>query len=131
MNLWSLLVFLIARILVGMVWYSPIGFWNPWAAVTKITKKGMQEGMKKGMASDILGSLVMGFVLLYAIKGGGAAGNLIEGLKITFFGWLGLVATVQIGMTAYENRPLKFFWIVSGYQLVSMLIGGAALTLLG
>ncbi len=130
-NIWAIVGFLVARLAVGMLWYSPIGFWKPWAKITKITKNDMKKGMAKGMASDITGSLLMGVVLLYAIKLGGGAGQLQQGLLITFCAWLGLVGTVQMGMAAYENRPLKFFLIVSGYQLVSMLAGGIVLTLWG
>ena len=53
------------------------------------------------------------------------------GLGVSFFNWLGLVATVQFGMTAYEARPTSFFAIISGYQLVTMLLGGAVLTFWG
>lgn len=130
-NFWAVLGFVAARIVVGMAWYSPVGFWKSWAKVTNISEKDMKAGMAKGMASDLLGSLVMGLVLVYAIKMGGASGVLAKGLMISFLAWLGLVATVQLGMTTYENRPIKFFLIVSGYQLVSMLVGGAVLTLWG
>src|SRR6266849_4111489 len=130
-NFWAVLGFVAARIAVGMAWYSPVGFWKSWAKITHITEQDMKGGMAKGMASDLLGSVVMALVLLYAIKMGGASGFFAKGLLISFFAWLGLVATVQLGMTTYENRPMKFFLIVSGYQLVSILIGGAVLTLWG
>ena len=130
-NFWALLGFVAVRIAVGMVWYSPGVFWKPWSKVTKISEKDMKAGMVKGMASDLIGSLIMAFVLLHAIKYAGASHDLAKGLAVSFFNWLGLVATVQFGMTAYENRPTKFFGIISGYQLVTILLGGAVLTMWG
>jgi hypothetical protein len=132
MNFFALLGFVAVRVVVGMFWYSPQGFWGLWSKETGIAEKDAKKGMPKAFAADLAGSFLMAVVvLLHAIKYAGAAGSLPMGLAVSFLNWLGFVASVQFAMSAYEQRSTKFFWVVSGYQLVTMLLGGAVLTLWG
>jgi hypothetical protein len=131
MNIFALLGFVVVRVIVGMLWYSPQGFWKLWSKETGIKEEKAKKGMPKAFAADLIGSLIMAVVLLHAIKYAGASGNLLLGLAVSFLNWLGFVGVVQYAMAAYEQRSIRFFGVVSGYQLVSMLLGGIVLTLWG
>lgn len=131
MNIFALLGFVAVRVAVGMLWYSPQGFWGLWSKETGISEKDAKKGMPKAFAADLVGSVILAVVLLHVIKYAGAAGNVPSGLLVSFCSWLGFVATVQFAMTAYEQRSNRFFAVVSGYQLVTMLLGGVVLTLWG
>jgi hypothetical protein len=47
------------------------------------------------------------------------------GARVSFFLWLGFVATPLLSTTVYEGRPITLFAINAGYWLVAMLIMGA------
>lgn len=131
MNFLAILGFVAVRVAVGMYWYSPAAFWGAWSKETGIDEKNAKKGMPKAFASDLIGSVLMAVVLLHAIKYAGASGSIPMGLAVSFLNWLGFVGTVQFAMTAYEQRSNRFFGVVSGYQLVTMLLGGLILTLWG
>jgi hypothetical protein len=46
-------------------------------------------------------------------------------IRVSFFLWLGFVATPLISTTVYEGRPMALFGINASYWLVSMLVMGA------
>jgi hypothetical protein len=131
MNIFALLGFVLVRVAVGMLWYSPKVFWGVWSKETGIHEKDAKKGMPKAFAADLIGSFLMAVVLLHAIRYAGAAGSLPMGLAVSFLNWLGFVGVVQFAMSAYEQRSTRFFWVVSGYQLVTMLLGGTILTMWG
>ena len=132
-NIWALLGCVAIRMAFGALWYSPVLFLRPWQKMAGVTDKDMSKGMAKAMVTDIVLSLVMVFVLLHAIRYALAPGSkdLAQGLAVSFFNWLGFVLPVQSGIVTYEHKPLRYFMIVSGYQLVTILAMGLVLTLWG
>jgi hypothetical protein len=132
MNIWALLGCVVIRMAVGALWYSPLLFLKPWQKVSGVKDKQLKAGMVKGIVGDLVSSLVMAFVLIHAIKYAiPGSHDLALGLGVSFMNWLGLVATVQVGIMTYEHKPFKYFLIVSGYQLVTLLLMGVVLTLWG
>ena len=126
MNIWALLACVVVRLAVGALWYSPVAFLPAWMKLAGVKEKQMKQGMAKAIVTDLVTSLVMAFVLVHAVKYAGAhdAGH---GAAVGFLNWLGLVMPVQAGMLTYEHKPMKYFLIVSGYQLVTLVIMGAIL----
>ena len=70
---------------------------------------------------DCVASFIMSFVLLHAVHYAGAV-TLGTGAAVGFFNWLGFLATVTLGLTLYEGRPLGLFLITNGCQLVSLSV---------
>lgn len=132
-NPWALSACVVLRMAVGALWYSPPVFLKPWMKMSGVSPKQMQAGMLKALVSDLLLSLLMAFVLLHAIRYalGPLSRDLGQGLAVAFFNWAGLVLPVQWGIVTYEHKPFKYFAIVSGYQLLTLLGMGAILTLWG
>jgi len=120
----------VARMAVGALWYSPPLFVKPWMAMAGISDQQMKEGMGKAIGLDLLGSFIMAFVLVHAIRYAGAT-TALQGLAVGFLNWLGFVATILIGSVTYERKPFKYFLINGGYQLVSIMAMGAILAVWG
>ena len=77
-------------------------------------------------AANIVGAVVMAYVLVHAVHYAGAH-TLGQGAAIGFFGWLGFIGLVTLGQVIYENRPMRYWLINNAYLLISLLIMGAIL----
>ena len=125
-NWLALIVAVLLRMALGAVWFSPLLFLKPWLAVSGVSEAQMKEGMPKALAVDLVGTVIMAFVLVHAVKYAGAQG-VGQGAAVGFFNWLGFVAVVTLSGTIHEHRPLKLWLIANGYLLLSLLIMGAIL----
>ncbi|HEX2385907.1 MAG TPA: DUF1761 domain-containing protein [Candidatus Binatia bacterium] len=125
-----LLAAAIARMVIGALWYSPVLFLPTWYRVSGVTEAEMKAGMTRAIAIDFLGSLIMAFVLLHAVKYAGAA-TAAQGMAVGFFNWLGFIAVVTIGTVTYLRKPLQLFFVQNGYLLLSLLAMGAILAVWG
>ncbi len=128
-NLVAIVVAAVVYMVVGMFWYSPMGFGKPWMKLV-----GMKEGEMKGskMTKPILLSfitaLIMSYVLAHFIFFAGEK-TALGGAKIAFWGWLGFVATMVANdfIYAVKEKPWSLYLINVGYVLVSLVIMGAIL----
>ena len=125
-NVWALIAAALIRIVVGALWFSPIAFLERWRAIVGLDEKTMNAGMPRAILFDVLGSLVMAFVLSHAVAYSGAA-TLGQGAAVGFFNWLGFIAAVQLSETLHEHRPLRFFAIYTGYNFIALISMGALL----
>src|SRR6185312_5183259 len=76
-------------------------------AVRRAEQCSAAEGLTLVEAAgiDCVASFIMSFVLLHAVHYAGAV-TLGTGAAVGFFNWLGFLATVTLGLTLYEGRPL-------------------------
>ena len=123
---WAMLVAALIRMVVGGLWFSPLAFVAPWQKIIGLTPEQMKTGMPRAIAADAVGSLVMAFVLAHAVAYAQAA-TLGQGILVGFFSWLGFVAVVQFTGVLYEQRPIKLFFLQSGFNLVALVLMGALL----
>lgn len=113
---------------IGFVWYSKMLFGKPWMKLSGITEAQM-EASKSNMQTYgmmFLMSLVMAYVLAHFEQAGGAA-DIVMGVSIAFWVWLGFVATTMFGTNLFDKKPFKLFLINAGYHLVSLMAMGAIL----
>ena len=103
MILFGLLGAAVARIVISMLWYSPMLFWSTWSRHAGVSKAAMRQGMGKGFAIHALGSLLMAFVLLHAIFYAGAR-TVPLALAVSFANWLGFVAVVHLQVVSDEKK---------------------------
>ena len=125
-NWWAVLVAALVKIVLGAVWYSPIAFLPQWMTAVGIGEAHMKRAFPKAIGVDIVGALVMAYVLVHAVHYAGAH-TLGQGAAIGFFGWLGFIGLVTLGQVIYENRPMRHYLINNAYLLISLLIMGAIL----
>jgi hypothetical protein len=116
----------ISRIALGAAWYSPFAFLNAWREAAGVDEAAMKAGMARAVAVDVIGALVMAFVLVHAVVYAGAA-TIGQGAAVGFFNWLGFIAVILIGSVMHELRPMRLFVINAGYNLVALALMGAAL----
>lgn len=129
-NYLAILVSAIATMALGFVWYGPILFAKPWMKLMGLTVEKL-ESQKKEMGKtygvSFVGALVTAFVLACFISYAGFESYLMGGVQLGFLAWLGFVAPVQLTDVLFGGKPLKLYYINTGYQLVSLLIMGAIL----
>lgn len=120
----------VAKVVIGALWYSPALFLNQWLKLSGVSEQQMKDGMGKAVAVDVVGSFIMAFVLVHAVRYAGAE-TVPQGMAVGFFNWLGLVAVVTIGTVTYEKKPFGLFLLNNGYLLISLLTMGAILAIWG
>lgn len=131
-NYLAVLVAAIINMAIGAFWYSPAGFGKQWAALMGWTDPAkvaaMKKGATKGYVVSSIGSLIMAFVLANLVSLAGAS-TLTSGAAVGFWTWLGFVATVQVGVILWDNKPPKLFAINTLYSLVALVVMGAILAM--
>ena len=116
----------IVKIVVGWIWFSPPVFLRHWQLLSGVTDEQMKTGMAKGMATWILGAVVMTFVLAHAVYYAGAT-TIGHGATVGFWNWVGFIFVVQMDQWAAAKRPFQLVLLNSGSHLVALVIMGAIL----
>jgi len=120
----AFLVAVIAKFIIGSAWFSPALFLRPWQRLTGVTDEQMRGGMGKGIVIWIIGSLLMAFVLVHAVRYAGAT-NAPQGAAVGFFNWLGFVFVIGLEEYGAVKYPFKLVAIKTGGYLVELLVMGA------
>lgn len=129
-HFFGIVIAAVAKMVIGALWYSPALFLNTWFRVSSVTEEQMKAGMVRALAVEFVGSLIMAFVLVHAVRYAGAATPL-QGMAVGFLNWLGFVAVVTIGSVTYQRRPFGLFLLINGYLLISLVVMGAILAVWG
>ncbi len=124
---WAIIVAAVVKFLIGWGWYSPPVLGKRWQELSGVTD---MSGLAPGIVSQIVGDLVMAYILARFIGHYGAY-DLVSGALIGFMAWLGFVATIMVGMIFYEKKPAELIAINAGYQLVGIVVMGAILGVWG
>src|SRR5262249_48123010 len=67
-NWLALLVAAIVKMAIGATWYSPVSFGPRWIALAGISDADMIARLPRLLVFDFVGSLIMAFVLVHAIR---------------------------------------------------------------
>lgn len=126
MNWTAMAIAAAARVILGMIWYSPILFGPSFMHLTGCSEGEMKARLPTAILSDVVGALVMTFILAHAVYYAGAI-SWQTGLAVGLFNWLGFVAVTHFALVMYEKRPFKLFLINNGYQALSLATMGAIL----
>jgi hypothetical protein len=127
----------VVAIIIGFVWYGPLfgKSWMKMAGIDKASPEEMAEGKKKmPMMAGIqfVFALIMAYVmthtLVFAMAYLGESG-ISAGLMTGFWNWLGFVVPTTVGMVLWEGKPVKYWFVVAGNWLVTMLVMGIILAL--
>src|ERR1700753_144510 len=82
----------LVKFAIGGLWYSPILFGPRWGAIVCVSPDAFKSRMIPAMITDLAASLVLAWVLANVLKFTGAI-DLVPGARVSFFLWLGFVAT--------------------------------------
>lgn len=134
-NMWAVLVAVIANFFLGFVWYTPL-FGKAWAAELKfdLTVKPTSGQLMKGMAFMIIGQFFMAYVFAHNM----AAWSFVPGsdkaspwgniLSASIFTWLGFYMPVDLSRVAWEKASWKLFFINTAYHFLTLLVAAIVLT---
>jgi len=125
-NWWAIVVAAVVKFLIGWGWYAPPVLGKRWQELSNFTQEQMRSGLAAAIVVQIIGDLIMAYVLARFIAHYGAAG-VLGGALIGFMAWLGFVATIMASAIFYEKKPAELVAINAGYQLVGIVVMGAIL----
>jgi hypothetical protein len=125
------LVAVVANMIIGALWYSPLLFGPLWIKAIGYSKKEIEkkQDMKKTMGWSVVVAAVTAYVLskaLYLFQ----AESWADGAIVGFWIWLGFVATTGAYAVLYEKKPVTVYLINSGHMLAVLAVMGTILAVL-
>lgn len=122
LNYWAVLAAWVVNCAVGAYWYSQAGFAKQWAKLTNVDiMKIPTKEATKILLSVIISGLVQAFTLGVILNSLGV-NTATEGILAGLLLWVGLTAATTVGVTLYQRRSWKFWWLNAGYFLIVMVV---------
>jgi hypothetical protein len=132
-NFWAVLVAWIINVVVGSVWYSPVGFGRRWSKLSGVNMmKIPKDEANRAIAAVAVASFVQALVLavvLHSLHVATSSTPLTNGLVTGLVLWFGLVAATTVGNNLYMRKSWKFWWLNASFFLVVMAVNSVLLTL--
>lgn len=130
-NYLAILVASVVSMGLGFLWYGPL-FGKLWMKWMNLSKKKIEESKQKGMAkyyaAAFVGTLVTNLVLAGSIAYIGAR-DVIDGIALAFWLWLGFIATTTLASVLWEGKPVKLYLLNNAHNLLSLIVAAVILTL--
>lgn len=121
----------VAAFVLGFLWFGPV-FGKMWLASMGETKESVGARMQgKNMVPTYIIQAVSAVLTAYVIAhfvGLLSIADAMMALQFAFWSWLGLVATAMLGTVLWEGRSWKYYFITSGYYLVTFAVVALILT---
>ena len=123
-NLLAVLVAGIVHTVIGLIWFMPKLFGNPWMELTGQEMKPASRWIPAGL----IGHQVMAFVLAVIVNLANAT-SVVGGMVVGILVCLGFMATLEIGELIWEKISFKLFLIRVGNQLLGLGSAGVILAI--
>lgn len=130
-NYFAVLLAAIASFAFGALWHSPLGFSAYWQKLMGFTPEDMHKMPLTPVQAMLLGfvfTVLFAYVLAHFIVLTGA-NSVALGLEVGFWVWLGFVVTTLANGWLWEGKSVKLFLFNSVYQLLSISIMAAVLSI--
>lgn len=119
-----------AYFILGAVWYSPNMFGQRWMK----HEWGQPDDQKRlptviAYIGELIISLIIAYILALFIEITRAR-EILEGIVIALWIWLGFIATTHFSAVLWARKTLKSFFIHAGFMLFGLLIMGALITII-
>ena len=127
LNYWAIVVTWLINVIIGAVWYSPLGFQKLWSKLSgvdmmKIPKDEADRAIGLVAVSALIQSIALA-VIIHSLH----ITNATNGLEVGLLLWLGFTAATTIGNTLYSRLSLKFWWLNASFFLVVIAINSVIL----
>ena len=133
-NYWAVLVAAIVFYILGAIWYLPCFFGKGCVKLeegtTEESKKSCSRCMIGAYIGEFIISLVIAFVLALFIEVSQAE-EIVEGITVAFWAWLGFIATTHLSAVLWGHKHLKGYFIHVGFLLVGFIVMGAVIMAMG
>jgi hypothetical protein len=133
-NMWGVLAAAVSSMVVGATWYAKSTFGATWQKLIKLTDKQMAEKAAPALTIAFLSSLVMAYVLAhvsYLSSSFFATSYQQAALTTAWWMWVGFQGFRVIMHDAFEQRRRKLTLINIGNDLVTILVMGLVIGLIG
>jgi ABC-type Fe3+ transport system permease subunit len=133
-NYLGVVLAMLSSMVVGSIWYARGVFGNIWAKLAKVDMSGNRKDVWKPLVTTAVASLITAYVLAHvAYLSNKFFGNsfLQDSLTTAFWLWLGLTAARFVTHDAFEGRPAKLTALNLGNELVTIMVMGLVIGLVG
>lgn len=133
-NLLGVVLAMLSSMVVGSVWYARSVFGNTWIKLAKIDMKKDGGSVWKPIVITMIVSLITAYVLAHVTYlSNKFFGNsyLQDALTTAFWMWLGFTACRFITHDAFEGRPPKLTLLNISHELVTFMLMGLVIGLVG
>jgi hypothetical protein len=128
-NYWAVVIAWLVNVVVGALWYSPMGFGKAWEKHTGINiLKIPEQEATRALVFVAVSGLVQAVTLAVVLNSMHVT-EAVNGLVIGLVLWLGLTAATTVGVTLYQRRSLKFLWLNASYFLLVMAVNSIILAI--
>jgi hypothetical protein len=130
-NWLAISVSVIASFGLGAVWYSPLLFGKQWVKAHGFSDEQiaeMQQSAVPAYVSSIVGYIIMALVFT-VIKTQIGLTQIEDGLMLALLIYIGFVMTTGLINAMFSGKSRGAFLIDTGYQLATILITGAIVTI--
>jgi hypothetical protein len=124
----------VASMVVGSVWYARPVFGSVWMKLAKVKMDGDKSKIAPMLGLTFLMSLITAYVLAHvSYLSNGYFGNSFfqDALTTAFWMWLGFTAARIFTHDLFEGRPSKLTLITVSHELVTFLVMGLVIGLVG
>ncbi len=129
-NFLAIGIAIVADMMLGALWYSPLLFGKVWMKAVGIEKpEDLGDTAKPAYAASGVCAVAMALFLSWLL-GRLNIQTIGEALPVVLVLWLGVIAPVVAVPYFWEDRPKVPFGIYSGYKLVAICITAVILTTL-
>jgi hypothetical protein len=133
-NALGVLLAAVSSMVVGSVWYAKPVFGNTWAKLARVKMDGNKDGMAMMLGMTFVLALITAYVLAHvSYLSNHFFGNsfMQDALTTAFWMWLGFTAARIATHDMFEGRPSKLTLITGAHELVTFLVMGLVIGLLG
>ncbi len=120
---------------VGALWYSPFVFGKQWQKLAQISDKQLKQGGNKGIFVAAIGGLITAYILAHVTYLSAQfytdVSFTMSGVLTGFYLWLGISATTLVIHDGFELKPPKLTMIKLASQLVTLLVMGLTIGIIG
>lgn len=127
-----LVIAIIARLIVGMFWYSKFMFQKPWMKEQgKSSDHKPAQGSRKAMAI-MSGMLILSTIILAFFIVGPMGSNVIIGVIVTIMIWIGFVLPTHVHYRIFSLQnpqpSWKYIMINAGQEFFGILVAALVLS---
>jgi hypothetical protein len=117
-DLLTVFVAAVLNMVIGFLWYSKWLFGPAWTRHAK-TKMGSATAahMLYGFVVSLVIAYFLGFFEAYL-----GVTSVTDGMFVGFCAWLGFVATTQVSGCIWNEKPIRLFFVDTGFKLFSFLV---------
>ena len=121
----------IASVLLGWIWYHPKVFGGTWMRIANITPEMAERGKKRMPLSAVV-ALIASMLIAWVMSYVGILLGVFDwfgAIELGFWCWLGFTAPPMLGMVLWEQKPIRYYLIVSLFWLLSFIVTALILVL--